>query len=312
MIEKLQTEVSFLWYYCAIMIEQILPYWAFGVLLGSVISVFGKLKITALFERLFTPKMHKAMPFGLLLLSKTATYLGASLLGILSPLCMYGTIPIAASFSQKGIKDDILASFMVSSILLNPQLLMYTFILGKTMVIIRFTTALLCGFFAGICIKIFFKEKSFFNFSPLTQEINRDTEKNITKRLLFNIGRNIKITFPYFAIGILLTAMYQRYIPQSFVSSLFGKEHKAFGVLFAATLAVPLYMCGGGTIPLLWEWLHRGMTSGSASAFMITGASTKFTNLGAVKIVLGTKHFLYYLLYIMIFALISGLIINLF
>ena len=28
----------------------------------------------------------------------------ASLLGILSPLCMYGTIPIAASFSQKGMR----------------------------------------------------------------------------------------------------------------------------------------------------------------------------------------------------------------
>ena len=30
----------------------------------------------------------------------------ASLLGIVSPLCMYGTIPIAASFSEQGVKDD--------------------------------------------------------------------------------------------------------------------------------------------------------------------------------------------------------------
>ena len=27
----------------------------------------------------------------------------------------------------------------------------------------------------------------------------------------------------------------------------------------AATIGVPLYMCGGGTIPLLQEWLWEGM-----------------------------------------------------
>ena len=50
----------------------------------------------------------------------------ASLLGIASPLCMYGTIPIAAAFSQQGIADDILSAFMMSSILLNPQLILYS------------------------------------------------------------------------------------------------------------------------------------------------------------------------------------------
>ena len=39
----------------------------------------------------------------------------ASALGIASPLCMYGTIPIAASFSRGGIKDDWLAAFMISA-----------------------------------------------------------------------------------------------------------------------------------------------------------------------------------------------------
>jgi uncharacterized membrane protein YraQ (UPF0718 family) len=46
----------------------------------------------------------------------------ASLLGIASPLCMYGTIPIAASFAEKGMAEDWIAAFCMSSILLNPQL----------------------------------------------------------------------------------------------------------------------------------------------------------------------------------------------
>lgn len=72
--------------------------------------------------------------------------------------------------------------------------------------------------------------------------------------------------------------------------SLFG-GNEAWGVLMAATVGVPLYACGGGTIPLLQAWLMDGMSMGSAAAFMITGPATKITNLGAVKIVLGAKRF---------------------
>jgi uncharacterized membrane protein YraQ (UPF0718 family) len=73
---------------------------------------------------------------------------------------------------------------------------------------------------------------------------------------------------------------------------------------------VPLYACGGGTIPLLQTWLQRGMSLGSASAFMITGQAMKITNLGAVKIVLGIKHFIFFLLFVILFAVISGFAID--
>ena len=79
----------------------------------------------------------------------------------------------------------------------------------------------------------------------------------------------------------------------------------------AATIGVPLYACGGGTIPLLQEWLADGMSLGNAAAFMITGPATKITNLGAVKIVLGLKRCVLYLLFVMVFALMTGIVINL-
>jgi uncharacterized membrane protein YraQ (UPF0718 family) len=78
----------------------------------------------------------------------------------------------------------------------------------------------------------------------------------------------------------------------------------------AATIGVPLYVCGGGTIPLLQQWLTSGMTMGSATSFMITGPATKITNLGAVKIVLGIKHFIFYWLFVIAFALLCGLAID--
>lgn len=47
-----------------------------------------------------------------------------------------------------------------------------------------------------------------------------------------------------------------------------------------------------------------------AAAFMLTGPSTKITNLGAVKIVLGVKNFALYLAFVMLFSLLTGLIVN--
>ena len=99
-------------------------------------------------------------------------------------------------------------------------------------------------------------------------------------------------------------------MPADLMTEFFG-GNEAFGVLMAATVGVPLYACGGGTIPPLQAWLAEGMTMGSAAAFMITGPSTKITNLGALKIVLGIKHFLLYIGYVMAFSFLTGMIVNL-
>lgn len=78
----------------------------------------------------------------------------------------------------------------------------------------------------------------------------------------------------------------------------------------AAALGVPLYMCGGGTIPIIYTWLEAGMSKGSAVAFMIAGSATKITNLGALKIVLGIKNFVIYIAFAILFATFSGIIVD--
>ena len=236
--------------------------------------------------------------------------IAASALGIASPLCMYGTIPIAASFAKNGIKDDWLAAFMMASILLNPQLIVYSAALGTAALMIRILSSFVCGIAAGLLVRIFYRGKGFFDFKGFKEPKNRDTAPNILVRFLKNLGRNIKATGVYFLTGIILSALFQRYVPAEAMTALFG-GNEAFGVLMAATVGVPLYACGGGTIPLLQTWLADGMSMGSAAAFMVTGPATKITNLGAVKIVLGMRRFLLYLAFILMYAFMCGILINL-
>ena len=298
MIEILQRELVYLWYYFDLQLRQIFWYWVLGMVLGSMISVFAKDKMHDAVRRLTGKKLGA---FGVV---------PASILGIASPLCMYGTIPLAASFSRYGISDDWLAAFMMSSILLNPQLIIYSMALGPTALAVRMVSCFLCGTAAGLLVRFFYNNKGFFNFAGFVEPKSHDVDPNLFMRFLKNLGRNIKATGLYFLIGIVLSAVFQRYVPSEAMTALFG-GNEAFGVLMAATIGVPLYACGGGTIPLLQAWLSDGMSMGSAAAFMLTGPSTKITNLGALKIVLGAKHFALYIAFVMVFSLVTGLAVNL-
>ena len=297
MLHTLQREFIYLRFYFELQFHQIFRYWVAGIAIGSLVSVFAREEIHSLFRKMRDKKWGV---FGIV---------PATLLGIASPLCMYGTIPIAASFARQGMREDWLAAFMTASILLNPQLIVYSASLGPTVLAIRIVSCFLCGLAAGLLLWLFYRGKSFFDFSGFEERASRDTHPNLLIRYLLNVWRNVKATGLYFLFGILLSALFQRYVPQDLMVNVFG-GNEAWGVLMAATIGVPLYACGGGTIPLIQQWLLDGMSLGSASAFMITGPATKITNLGALKIVFGIKRFLLYIAFVMMFSFVAGIVVN--
>ena len=294
----LRREFIYLWYYFELQLRQIFWYWILGMLIGSLISVFAKDKIHGIFSGM---KDKKWGLFGII---------PACILGIASPLCMYGTIPIAASFRKQGMREDWLAAFMMASILLNPQLIIYSAALGRVALTVRIVTCFLCGCAAGLLVFLFYRNRDFFDFSGFEEKASHDTHPNLLIRYLLNVWRNMKATGLYFLFGILLSALFQRYVPQDLMVNVFG-GNEAWGVLMAATIGVSLYACGGGTIPLLQQWLWDGMSMGSAAAFMITGPATKITNLGALKIAMGWKRFALYIVFVMLFSFLCGLAVNL-
>lgn len=159
MIEILHREFVYLWYYFDVQLRQIFWYWV----LGSCVSFFLKDKIHGLLRSMSESRM------GLV------GIVPASLLGIASPLCMYGTIPLAASFSKSGMRDEWLASFMMCSILLNPQLIIYSTALGTTALAVRIVSCFICGIAAGLLIRFLCKGKWQNNFQ-MRQSVSPDYE----------------------------------------------------------------------------------------------------------------------------------------
>lgn len=293
-MEKLIYELQILLELVIIQIEQILPYWLAGTLLGSVFSVYASRWIAQLAARM----KNKSYSF-------TQAFL-AALLGVASPVCMYGTIPMIAAFGKEKIPQYILATFMISSILLNPNLFLVGFALGAPLALLRLFASVAGGMLGGTLVYLFFQDKGFFDLNAF--ESYADARKTAGKKnFLKDAGKSMRITAPYLLLGIVLTALFDRYFPPQVMNTLF-LQNKALSVLFMASAGVPVYLCGGGTIPLLKAWLDAGMSPGSAVAFMLSGPSTKLTNLSAVKIVLGTRNFIGYIAYSLLFSVLAGLL----
>lgn len=63
MLSLIRRELIYLAYYFEIQLGQILPYWMLGIVIGSVISVFGKQRIHQLFSAM---QKHRLGAFGVI------------------------------------------------------------------------------------------------------------------------------------------------------------------------------------------------------------------------------------------------------
>jgi len=268
--------------------QQIGPYWAVGLVAGSLVSVFLSDRIAGKMVQLAS---NTFWPVPLCI---------AAFLGIVSPLCMYGTVPIIAALGKKGVPQHLLAAFMISSILLNPNILFFTFALGAGLALARLGLSFLSGVLAGGLVLLLFRNRVLFAFERFAPQDDK------RKRVFFlDLFKAVRITAPYLLFGITLAAWFERYVPPDLVAGLFG-ERRGLGVLFATTVSIPLYVCGGGTIPLVRAWMQAGMGTGDAMAFMLAGPTVKINNISAVKMIFGAKHFALYLAYNIAFAMIAG------
>lgn len=215
---KLIDELQVLLDLVMIQSAQILPYWLAGTLLGSIFSVYASKTIAQLAARMENKRYSFIQAFF------------AAILGVSSPVCMYGTIPMIAALGKKKVPQYILATFMTSSILLNPNLFLIGFALGAPLAFLRLFLSVAGGMLGGTFVFIFCKEKDFFDFSSFQRYAGggTGTEK---KSLWKDVGKSMRITAPYLMLGIVLTALFDRYFPPRIMDALF-LQNKALSVLY--------------------------------------------------------------------------------
>lgn len=291
----LSYDMQSLVYYVVLQVKQIAPYWLLGLGAGSVLSGYGHKLFAGLAGRL--PKGMSAL-----------SVVFAALLGALSPITLHGMIPILAALLQLNVGQHIVAAFIISSVLINPNVIVYSFALGTEIALLRLFLCVLAGSVAG-ALTCLAKGRPLFNIQGFMPAEGRKEQKGL-KAVGRNFIRSLRKTGPNLALGIVLAALFQVYFPADWFELIFHRN-RGLSVLYSATLGVPVYYCGGGTIPLLRAWIQEGMSVGSAVAFMLTGPATKFTNLTAVKIIMPGRKFWLYIVYAIVFGIAAGLAVDL-
>jgi len=290
--------IQYLAYLVTVQLKQIIAFWLLGLLVGAYISAYGGKTIQQL---VFKASERKKLLRGLLL---------AAVLGALSPITMYGMIPLLAVLLQSKARQSIVTAFIITSILINPSVFIYSFALGIDIAFMRLALCILSGVIGGLIVEMAYKGKTIYDTGGfLFGEDMADKDADKRRTLGENFRRAARRTAPNVALGITLAALFQVYFPAGAFDYVFGNG-SGLSVLFAASIGVPAYYCGGGTIPLIRTWMSEGMSAGSAMTFMITGPATRFTNMTAVKAIMPKRTFILYMAYNIVFGIAAGIIID--
>lgn len=275
----------------------IAPFWILGILAGGIMTIYFSKQIISFLKRLSN------------LNSTHIAIFGGSVLGAISPITMHAMVPLVLLMHNMGMSQAVLVSFIVTSILINPNIVVYSLALGVDIAILRLFACILVGYLGGALVHIFMRKIHLFRF-----DTSLDVDKNNDKKhisLFSYMKKVIKKTAPYLMLGIFLTAIFEKFMPSGIFDRLFV-NNSGLGVLFGATMGVPLYFCGGGTISLIRAWMKFGMSTGSVIAFVIAGPATKINNISAIANMVKKKYIMLYLLFIIAISIVLGLITDLF
>lgn len=277
---------------------QLLPYILVGVILGEV------LKLTS-----WTKLLYKWMNRRLI-----SSVVAAVALGVISPLCTYGTIPVVLALYQGGVSLVPLFSFLVASSLMNPQLFIMTIGgLGLRFALLRLAVAIFLGLLAGVSMMLIperfvIQEKIRLQKKSPEEILARPKKQTDFKIFLKNCLSNLLFVGKFMVLGILIGAVIETFIPKGYLLSLFGGSDIG-SILVAALAGVPLYACGGGVIPVVKSLMSGGMSTGAAMAFMTVGQATRISPLMALASFMKVLFIVCYCVFLIAFSVLIGLLL---
>ena len=236
--------------------------------------------------------------------------LKAALFGIPLPLCSCGVIPVAASLRKEGASKPATLSFLVSTPTTGVDSILATYsLLGPLFAIFRPLTALLGGLFVGNTARVFLKEESS---KPEIKHSHKLSKLPLSIRLresiFYGFGTLIEDVGRWILLGVVLGGGISYFVPKEFIGRYLGNPGIAF--LFMLIIAVPLYVCATGSIPIAASLIMKGMSPGAALVFLIAGPATNTVTITVVAKTLGRRAVIIYLSSIIGFALLAGLGFN--
>jgi uncharacterized membrane protein YraQ (UPF0718 family) len=200
----------------------------------------------------------------------------AALLGIVTPFCSCSAIPLFLGFVEAGIPIGITFSFLIAAPMINEiAVVMLIGLFGWKVTLIYVLTGLTVAILSGWLIGVFKLEKYVEDWVFKVKGNNQDADdeklsfEDRIKTGYTSVKDIVGKIWIYILIGIAVGAGAHGYVPEDFLSTLMGKAHW-YSVPLAIVIGIPLYSNAAGIIPIVSVLIEKGVTLGTALAFMMS------------------------------------------
>lgn len=206
-------------------------------------------------------------------------YLMASLFGAITPFCSCSSIPLFIGFVKGGIPLGVTFSFLITSPLVNEvAVAMFAGTFGWKVTAIYVISGILLGTIGGFILGKMKLEKHLSPWVLQIQQMANGVQEEMTTARITLIRRMPQIikeaigiirgVILYVIIGIAIGATMHGYVPEGFFEYLSG-EHW-YAVPLAVIPAVPMYANAAGIVPVVEVFVAKGVSLGTALAFMMS------------------------------------------
>ncbi|MBE3575440.1 MAG: permease [Firmicutes bacterium] len=246
---------------------QFFIYDSIKIFLMLAVIIYG----VSLLRSFFPPERTKAI------LSRQRQYVGnvlAALLGIVTPFCSCSAVPVFIGFVESGVPLGVTFSFLISSPMVNEvALVMLWGLFGWEIAGLYIATGVSVAIVAGMIIGRLHLESQVEEYVYQLQAGQGDLPslhwRERHEYALAYVKDILRRIWPYVVVAIAIGGFIHGYAPQDFLVRYAGRN-SWYAVPLAVLVGVPLYSNAAGIIPIVQALMEKGMSLGTALAFMMS------------------------------------------
>lgn len=280
-------------------LNEMSPYILLGFLIAGLLHVFVN---ESLLTRHLSGKGWKPV-------------LKAAAIGIPLPLCSCGVLPTAVSLRRQGASKAATTSFLIATPQTGVDSIAATYsLLGPAFAVIRPVAALVGAIFGGMSVETFDKGSSDTGDTSDSSKQTGQTKENIG--LMGKILASARYGFmdmidtmgKWLVIGLVIAAFITVLVPNSIFTGF--KEYPLVAMIIVVLIAVPMYICATGSIPIAMSLMLKGLTPGVAFVLLMAGPAANFASIVVLNRTQGKKATTIYVVSVILTAIVFGLIID--
>ena len=200
----------------------------------------------------------------------------ASLLGIVTPFCSCSAIPLFLGFVEAGIPLGVTFSFLIAAPMINEvALVLLIGLFGWKVALIYVLTGLTIAILAGFILEKLNLTKYVADWVYKThakQSLEEEVSLTFNQRISAGgmvVKEIVGKIWIYILIGIAVGAGAHGFVPDEYLAGALGSQNW-YSVPLAILVGIPLYSNAAGIIPIVSVLIEKGVTLGTALAFMMS------------------------------------------